>query len=172
MLRKLLAIFLTQFNFLVAMGLPLGAGGVLDQKAMQALATWDGGNFSSQGVAASFVATPAQIVNGSTTYLILTANGIGANFNVTTPSAQQLAQQYKAAYGVLPAVGSTFQFELVNSGSGFQATLVAGAGVTVTGTATVANNTTRMWLVTFTNPGDSLGNGAAVTFQNINSKTN
>jgi hypothetical protein len=157
---------------LLAGGLPLGAGGALTQQTMQGLATWDGGKFATQAVAASFVATPAQVCNGSTTYLILTAGGIGAGYNVTLPSAQAIVQQYKNAYGTLPTVGSTFGFELVNNGSGFTATLVAGAGVTITGTATVANNTTRLYLVTFTSAGDSLGNGATVTFQNINSKTN
>lgn len=159
-------------GILLAGGLPIGAGGALYDSTLKGLATWDGGNFSSQAVAASFVMTPTQACNGSQTWLILTAGGVGAGFNVTTPSAQQLVQQFKAAYGTLPAVGSTFSFELINNGVGQTATLVAGAGVTITGTATAATNTTRTWLVTFTNAGDPSGLGAAVTYQNLTSRTN
>lgn len=156
----------------LGMGLPIGAGGALYDTTLKGLATWDGGNFSSQAVAAAFVMTPLQACNGSQTWLILTAGGVGAGFNVTTPSAQQLVQQFKAAYGVLPAVGSTFSFELINNGVGQTATLVGGTGVTITGTTTVATNTTRLWLVTFTNAGDSNGLGATVTYQNLTSRTN
>lgn len=157
---------------LLAGGLPLGAGGVLSDQTLKALATWDGGNFGSQAVAASFTMTALQTCNGSTTYLLMTAGGVGAGFNVTTPTAQQIVQQYKSAYGTLPTVGSTYGFELVNNGVGQTATLVGGTGVTIVGTATVATNTTRFYLVTFTNAGDSTGAGATITFQNINSKTN
>lgn len=153
---------------LLAGGLPLGAGGVLDQKAMQALATWDGGNFSSQAVTTSFTATVTQLLQGSQTWLILTG-APGAGFNVTTPTAQQLVQQYTNAYGAPPAVGSTWAFEIVNQGTGQTATLVGGTGVTITGTATVATATTRTWLCTFTNNTNS--SAAAVTMQNIASRT-
>lgn len=169
MLRKLLARLFTSLNCLVLMGLPLGAGGALDDKTMAGLATWDGGNFSSQAVAGAIVITPVQAVAGSQTWLILT--GAAGAQNATTPTAQQIVQQYKLAYGVAPRVGSTYSFEIVNQTNGI-ITLVAGTGVTITGTATVAAISNRTWVVTFTNIGDSNGLGATVTFQNVGSRTN
>ena len=155
---------------LMAGGLPLTAGGALTDYLMKGLATWDGGNWSSTTPAASFTLTPVQMLNGSTTFLTL-LTGIGAGFNVTTPTAQLLVQQYKAAYGVLPAVGSTWQFEMSNQ-TGFTATLVGGTGVTINGTATVATTVNRLWLCTFTSPGDAIGTNATVTVQNLSSRSN
>lgn len=166
MLRKLLAVLLTQFNFLVAMGLPLPAGGALTQQTLQGLATWDSGNWSAFTPAGSFTLTPVQMLNGSTTYLTLLA-GVGALFNATTPTAAQLVAQYTTAYGQPPTVGSTFTFEISNQ-TGFSAILVAGAGVTINGTATTATLTNRTWLCTFT----ALGNAPAVTVQNVAGRSN
>jgi len=155
---------------LMAGGLPLAAGGALTQQMAQALATWDGGNWSSTTPAASFTLTPVQMLNGSTTFLTL-LTGIGSGFNVTTPTAQALVLQFKQAYGHPVATGSTWIFELSNQ-TGQTATLTAGTGVTINGTATVATIVNRSWLCTVTNPGDSLGNNATITVQNLSSRSN
>lgn len=157
---------LEKVRLLFLMGLPLPAGGALTQQAMQGLATWDSGSWSTYAPAASFAMTPAQALNGSNTYLTLTG-AIGAGFNVTTPTASQLYQQYLAAYGVPPTVGSTFTFELSNQ-TGETATLVNGTGVTINGTATVLTTVNRTWLATFT----AVGATPAVTYQNLASRSN
>lgn len=149
---------------LIGMGLPLGAGGALTGATMQGLATWDGGFWSTLAVAGNVVLTAAQMVAGSTTYLTIT--GAAGAINATTPSAAQLIAQYTSAYGVPPTIGSTWGFEMSNQNNGV-VTLVAGAGVTINGTATVANAANRTWLCTVTNP-----NQAAVTLQNVGSRSN
>jgi hypothetical protein len=158
-------------GIILAGGLPLPALGAMTLQAAQGLATWDSGFWSSTTPAGNFVLTVAQMLSGSTTYLTLVA-GIGGVFNMTTPTASALVQQFTSAYGHPPAVGSTFTFEVSNQ-TGFTATLVAGTGVTINGTATVATVTNRVWLCTFTNLGAGPGfTGATVSVQNIAGRSN
>lgn len=79
--------------------------------------------------------TGAQIVN-----LKLTA--VGAN-NYTTRTATQMFGDISGAY-----VGLTYEARIENTNAG-TTTLVAGSGVTLTGTMTIAQNTTRVFTVTF-----------------------
>lgn len=158
------------WGLLLAGGLPLGAGGVIDQKALQGLATWDSGNFSTQAIAGATLMTAAQMLNGSNTYLILT--GAAGAQNLTTPSAQQLVQQMILAYGQPPANGSTFTLEIVNQTNG-TITVVAGAGVSIVGSAAVATVTNGVYLCTFTNIGQTgSGQGATVSMQRIATRNN
>lgn len=55
--------------------------------------------------------------------------------------------------------GDTYELTIINT-SGGTTTLTAGTGVTLTGTMTLATNTTRRFLVTFTS-------GTAMTFQSV-----
>jgi hypothetical protein len=144
----------------------VGAGGALTQQAALGLATWAGGAWSAVTVTGAFTLTPAQMLGAGDTFLTL--NGTPAAFNMTTPSALQLLQQVIAALGFIPEVGFTFQFEASNN-TGNTATLVAGAGVTIVGTATVATLVNRTWLGTVTN--NSMGQ-PAISLQNVGSRAN
>lgn len=80
---------------------------------------------------------------GSDVTLELTGAQVGA-FNVTTPTAAQIMAAMNN-----PIPGQTFRLRIVNQSSGaFAGTLLGGTGVTVTGTATVAQNTWRDFIVT------------------------
>jgi hypothetical protein len=72
--------------------------------------------------------------------LLLTAIG-AANF--TTRTATQMFGDIPGAY-----VGLSFMLSIKNTNAG-TTTLVAGTGVTITGTATIAQNTARLFDVTF-----------------------
>jgi hypothetical protein len=69
----------------------------------------------------------------------------GGAFTLTTPTSAQIIS---ALPSTIPQDG-TFNFltRVINDGSGQTATVTAGTGVTVLGTATVANNTTRLYFV-------------------------
>jgi hypothetical protein len=93
---------------------------------------------------ASAAAGPATAAAGDLTGAInVVANysAIGAN-NLTTRTA---AQMFADAGAI---VGQTYELEIMNSSAGIM-TLVGGSGVTVAGTATIANATTRWFVVTF-----------------------
>lgn len=47
-------------------------------------------------------------------------------------------------------VGSSYEFDIINAATGNNVVLGAGTGVTISGTATVSNNTWRKYLVTLT----------------------
>jgi hypothetical protein len=105
-----------------------------------------------------FTVTGAQFNQG-----VLNITAASGAFNITLPTTAAL----------LGAMGPTVQtdgsycepFHVFNNGSGQTATLVAGdANTTVTGTATIATNTIREFLVTVN------ANGT-ITFQNFGTRT-
>lgn len=93
---------------------------------------------------------PAGVITGALTiYLNSAATTPG---NQTTRTAVQLYADLLAAFG-LPALPAGFTYELIitQTGAGTM-TLVGGTGVTITGTATIAQNTTRTFVVQVTSP--------------------
>lgn len=82
--------------------------------------------------------TAAQCLAGLITY-----NGAAAN--LTLPSAAALCDAVQGAM-----VGTSFELMVKSTGAG-TATIVAGAGCTLTGTATVATANIRTLLFNFTN---------------------
>lgn len=85
----------------------------------------------------------------------VTYSAVGAA-NLTTRTAVQIVGD-AANLGL--GVGDSWLVEITNT-SGGTTTLVAGAGVTITGTATMATNTVRFFIVTITSV-------TAVTFQSV-----
>lgn len=63
---------------------------------------------------------------------------------VTTPTATQIIT---AMPPTIPANGYNFPWDFINDGSGQTVTLVGGTNVTVQGTATIANNTCREYII-------------------------
>src|SRR5579859_3574915 len=106
-------------------------------------------NLSPQDVAVATVGnmtlTAAQFAPSAGGYdatVELTGVQTGA-FNITTPTAAQIL----AALGN-PLPGQTFRVKVINQSTGaFTGTLVGGSGVTITGTATIAQNTWREFIV-------------------------
>jgi len=106
---------------------------------------------------AGFTITMAQFNQG-----VINITAASGGFNATLPTTAQL----------LAAMGPTVQtdgsycepFHIMNNGSGQTATLVIGdSSTTLTGTATVPNNTVREFLVTVTGP-------STITFQNFGTR--
>jgi hypothetical protein len=85
--------------------------------------------------------TSPQLLSGFIIY-----NAAGAA-NLTLPSASDLANNIQ---GVM--VGTSFECEVRSAGAG-AATVVAGAGGTISGTAAVATLNSKTFLVNFTNVG-------------------
>jgi len=110
----------------------------------------------------NFTASAGQLTGSHLNALQCTANGANA---VTTRTASQLIADLQAEYGVPIVIDGSFTFvtRITNSGNS-TVTLTAGAGVTITGTATIATGAWRDFAVT-------IGPGAAVTFQNIGGGT-
>lgn len=109
--------------------------------------------------ATALTATAAAVVGG-----ILNRTGApGGGVTETTPSAAQIV----AALQESTPEDGTFQyrFRYINNALGQTTTWTAGSGVTVTGTATIATNAWRDFLVTVEN------GGTAVTFTNIGGGT-
>ncbi|SRR6266516_1604474 len=103
----------------------------------------------------SFVATAAQTAGTNFVTLDL-AGTLGAGANITTPSAIDLLAAVPNGF-----VGQSYRLRIRNTSSAnFAWTLVGGTGVTITGTATIAQNKYRDFVVTFTGP-------TTVTIQNI-----
>ncbi len=94
--------------------------------------------------------TPAQAISGA----LLLAAGASAGFTITLPSTADII----AALGPTVPLDGTFSkiLRIKNDNIGQTGTLTAGdVSTTVTGTATIATNTTRTFVLTVTN-GSSL----------------
>ena len=89
-------------------------------------------------ITAASVLTSPQLLQGFIIYN-------GAAGNLTLPTAADLCNNIQGCM-----VGTSFEVEVRSAGAG-TATLVASAGVTLSGTATVATLNTRTILVNFTN---------------------
>jgi hypothetical protein len=86
--------------------------------------------------------TAAQLIGG----LILRDPNGSARSDVS-PTAAAIVQAMPGA-----AIGQSFQFDLVNTADASETiTLTAGTGVTVSGTATIAQNNGKRWIVYLTN---------------------
>ena len=67
------------------------------------------------------------------------------------------------------AIGQSFQFDIINTASGANSiTLTAGTGVTVSGTATVAQNNGKRFIVYITN---ATAGSEAVTIYSLGTYT-
>lgn len=117
------------------------------------------GQYGSNSSAVGFTATGAEVAGARDVVLDLTG-ALAAGANIQMPTAANLVAAVPNA-----VVGETYVLRILNNSSGaFTWTLTVNTGVTISGTATILQNTWREWLVTLT----SL---TAVTLQNIGSGT-
>jgi hypothetical protein len=107
--------------------------------------------------------TAAEMTGGFVGVTLNLTGTLTAAANATTDTAANIVAAIPQAQRY---VGFTYKLRVINSSSGaFAWTVVGGTGVTVTGTATVAQNTWREFVVTL---GASL---TAVTLQNVGTGT-
>lgn len=99
------------------------------------------GDVAIDATAGNVTYTAAELLGG---YILRDPAG-GARTDVT-PTATEILAQIKG-----PQIGSFFHFILKNTADGNETiTLSAGTGVTVTGTATIAQNNTKIFRVVVT----------------------
>lgn len=111
--------------------------------ALNALAGLPQTKYGAATNTAAFTATGAQFAGAQDVTLNLTGALAGAA-NITTPTAAQILAAIPNG-----AVGQSYRLRIINSSGGaFAWTVVADASVTLTGTASIAQNTWRDFYVT------------------------
>ena len=109
---------------------------------------------------AAFTATAAQMAGATDQTLNLTGT-LAASANITTPTAANIIAGIPNA-----SIGASYKLRIINSSAGaFSWTVVGNTGVTVNGTATIAQNTFRDFYVTYTA-------AATIVMQSIGTGTN
>jgi hypothetical protein len=142
------------------MGIPVGA---FTQASLQGLLLALGSQFSTSAAGGGQVMPVNTLTGANVVFFQVTAGGGGA---FTTRSAAQLLQDLTTQFGFVPPIGYSWYFEMQNvTGSGFS--LAAGAGVTLSGSGTVAGGTNRAWICTITNNSSS----PAITIQEVATRT-
>ena len=110
----------------------------------------------------------ANVLAGAQKNVVTVGSAAAAAFNVTTDTAANIVAALQAAMrslnNTVPSklIGTSFIVRVINQSATYAATLVAGAGVNIVGTATLALSTSRDFLVT-------IHGAASVTFANIGS---
>lgn len=119
--------------------------------------------YTEDSNAAAHVLPAAELTGGSLSVTLALTGALAAAENATTDTAANIIAALPA-----PGVGTAYKLRIINESSGnFAWTIVGGTGVTVTGTATVAQNTWREFVVTVT----AVGGTPTVTLQNVGSGT-
>lgn len=115
--------------------------------------------YTADSTNTAHVLTAAELTGAPSVTLALTG-ALAAGANATTDTAANIIAALAA-----PGVGSTYRIRIINESSGnFAWTIVGGTGVTVTGTATIAQNTWREFVVT-------VATATTVTLQNVGTGT-
>lgn len=115
--------------------------------------------YNTDSDSASHVVAAANITGSSNNVVLALTGALAAGANATTDTAANIVAAMASA-----AVGASYKLRIINESSGaFSWTIVGGTGVTVTGTATVAQNTWREFMVSVT----AVGASPAVTLQNV-----
>lgn len=105
-----------------------------------------------------FTASAAQVTGGLASVDLALTGTLGAGANITTPTAAAIVAALHC-----PTVGTSYRLRITNrSGGAFSWTVVAGSGITLNGTATIAQNTWREFVMTVTNAATP-----AVTMQSV-----
>jgi len=120
------------------------------------------GNIVSATNTTSFTATTSQMATGWFTRLLLTG-ALAAGATVTTPTASAMFQALQALNSSFGPGSSVMQLVDNESSGAFAWTVAGGTGVTMQGTTTVAQGSSRCYLITFpsstTATMQSIGNG-------------
>lgn len=121
-----------------------------------------GAAYHADSNAAAHVLTAANLTGSSAEVVLALTGALAAGANATTDTAANIVAALPSA-----AVGVSYKLRIINESSGaFSWTVVGGTGVTVTGTATIAQNTWREFIVKVTAMATP-----AVTLQNVGTGT-
>jgi hypothetical protein len=94
--------------------------------------------------------TGANITGGSVKTILNLTAALSAGAAADLPTVAALVTAMEAA-GITPAPGASYELEIMNTSSGNYAwTVTTATGWTLTGTMTIAQNTLRRFVVTFT----------------------
>ena len=92
----------------------------------------------------------ADVAGGSVLQVLNLTAALGAGATATLPTVAALVAAL-AALGIDVVAGSSYELDLINSSAGaFDWTITTNTGWTLTGTMTVAQNTMRKCIITFT----------------------
>lgn len=109
------------------------------------------------------VLTAANLTGSSNDVTLALTGALTGAANATTDTAANIVAAMAS-----PAVGAAYKLRIINESSGaFTWTVVGGTGVTISGTATIAQNTWREFVVTVT----AVGATPTVTFTNVGTGT-
>lgn len=109
----------------------------------------------------STTAPAAKLVGGDAEVVLALTGTLTAGATLTTDTAANILAALPNYY-----IGQTYTLRIINeSGGAFSWTVAGGTGVTVTGTATIAQNTWREFQVTVTS-------NTAVALQSVGTGTN
>lgn len=121
-----------------------GASGSVGVSAAQLAGAIPACQYSGNGSVSGFTAAGADVAGAALTVLGLTGT-LTADAVVTMPSATAMAGAIGGAYS-----GVTYVLRVINRSSGaFQWTIAGNASVGIVGTASIAQNSWREFLVTF-----------------------
>jgi len=114
---------------------------------------------------AAHTVVAAKLTGGASQVTLAMTGALTVAATATTDTATNIVAAIPTAQRY---VGSSYKLRVINESSGaFAWTIAGGTGVTITGTATVAQNTWREFQVSIT----ALGATPAVTFQNVGTGT-
>lgn len=111
--------------------------------------------YSTNAGTGAVTLTTANVFGGAVLQALSLTGAQSGGVNATTPTAAAWLTAIGAFF-----VGQDYVLRVLNTGSGQTITLTGGTNVTVTGTATIANNTWREFIVTVTS-------ATAITLQEI-----
>lgn len=118
--------------------------------------------YHADSTVGAHVLTAANLTGSSNDVILALTGTLAGAANATTDTAANIIAAMASA-----SVGTSYRLRIINESTGaFSWTLVGGTGVTVTGTATIAQNTWREFVVKVTAVGTP-----AVTFQNVGTGT-
>lgn len=119
--------------------------------------------YHADATVGAHVLTAANLTGASADVSLALTGALAAAANATTDTAANIIAAMAS-----PAVGASYKLRIINESSGaFTWTVVGGTGVTVSGVATIAQNTWREFIVTVT----AVGAIPAVTLQNVGTGT-
>lgn len=118
--------------------------------------------YNTDSTATAHTVVAAKLTGGAKDVVLAMTGALAAGANATTDTAANIIAAIPQAQRY---VGFTYKLRVINESSGaFAWTVVGGTGVTVTGTATVAQNTWREFVVT-------IATATTVTLQNVGTGT-
>lgn len=121
--------------------------------------------YNTNAATAATTLTAAQLTGGFADVVLAMTGALAAGANATTDTAANIMAAIPDGQAY---VGYSYKLRIINESSGaFAWTVVGGTGVTVTGTASIAQNTWREFIATVT----AVGSAPTITLQSAGTGT-